>query len=147
MRVGRVLLTLCLCLVAGLALAAEDEAIGTVHAVTGSAAVVRADEVIPAEKGLRLYEDDVLRTESEATLGIILRDDTTFSLGPSSEMAMNEFEFDPSEGLFSMAVRFVKGTFVYISGKIGELSPGAVEVETPVGIVAVRGTEFLARIK
>jgi hypothetical protein len=40
----------------------------------------------------------------------------------------------------------VKGTFVYLSGVIGKLSPESIRLETPVGTIAIRGTRFAAKI-
>jgi hypothetical protein len=35
----------------------------------------------------------------------------------------------------------------YISGKIAELSPGAVRLETPVGVLGMRGTHAAIRLE
>jgi hypothetical protein len=35
-----------------------------------------------------------------------------------------------------------RGAMVYVSGKIAQFSPGSVSVETPVGVLGLRGTEF-----
>jgi hypothetical protein len=126
---------------------ATDTAAGSVKTLKGEAIIVRNGQEIPAELGSRVYAEDVLRTGKGASLGIILRDDTTVSLGPSSELGMKEFAFKPNEGLFAVALDMVKGTFVYVSGRIAKLAPDAVKVETPVGVVAVRGTKFMAKIE
>jgi len=41
----------------------------------------------------------------------------------------------------------IRGTFSYLSGMIGKLSPGSTRIETPSGIVGVRGTHFLAKVE
>jgi hypothetical protein len=123
-----------------------DDVIGSIATLEGEAIVIRGDEEIQAEVGTRIHGSDVVRTEKESSLGIVFKDDTTVSLGEKSELGMKEFDFRPSEGAFSMVLNMVKGTFVYVSGRIAKLSPESVEVETPVGVVAVRGTRFLAKI-
>lgn len=128
--------------------AAEEKAdfVGSVKTLKGEVTIRRGEDEITPKVGTHLMQSDVLVTGEKSSVGIILRDDTTVSLGSGSELAMKEFKFEPDEGLFSLALDFVKGTLVYASGRIGKLSPESVEVETPVGIVAVRGTRFMARI-
>ena len=77
---------------------------------------------------------------------MVLRDDTTLSLGPSSEMEMSKFEFQPDEGILGMTLSMAKGSLVYISGQIAKLAPGSAEVETPAGVAAVRGTKLLVNV-
>ncbi len=124
-----------------------DTAAGSIKTLKGEATIVRNGQEILAELGSRVYSEDVLRTGEDGSLGIILRDDTTVSLGNSSELRMKEFAFKPNEGVFAVALKMVKGTFVYVSGRIAKLAPEAVKVETPVGVVAVRGTKFMAKIE
>jgi hypothetical protein len=122
------------------------EPVGSVRTIEGSAVIVRQGEEITAELGRRLYPADRVRTAAGGSIGIVLRDDTLVSLGPESELAMTEFDFRPDESAFSIVMNLVRGTFVYVSGRIGKLSPESVKVETPVGVVAVRGTKFLVKI-
>lgn len=135
-------------LLAALPIAADEDTVaaGSIRTLVGSAVIVRQGQEFPVAEGDRLFPADVVRTGADGSIGIVLRDDTLVSLGPASELEMKEFEFRPDESAFSLVVSFVKGTFVYVSGRIGKLAPDAVKVETPVGIVAVRGTRFLVKI-
>lgn len=125
---------------------AEAAAIGSVKLCSGAAIVLRGEEVLPAEPGLQLEAHDVLRTGGDGTLGVILRDDTRISLGPGSEVVLDEFLFAPAEGKLSLVVRMVRGIVQFISGEISKLAPERVKFETPVGVVGVRGTRFLVKI-
>jgi len=75
-----------------------------------------------------------------------LRDDTTLSLGPNSELKLSDFQFKPDEGILGMTLNMLKGTLVYISGQIAKLAPGSAKVATPAGIAAVRGTQLLIEV-
>lgn len=119
---------------------------GTVKNVQGPVVVFRQGDDLPLEKGMKLYAEDVLKTGKGGSTGIILQDNTIFSLGPDTQLALKEFVFVPDEGRFSLLAKMIKGTFVYISGVIGKLSPESVEIETPVGVIAIRGTRFAAKI-
>ncbi|MBX7259585.1 MAG: FecR family protein [Candidatus Hydrogenedentes bacterium] len=130
----------------------EDQApvsdeVGSVKTVKGSVSIVSGGQTISAAVGTRLHVADVLKTEKDGSVGVILKDDTVISLGPSSELEMKDFKFEPKEEEYSFVTRMVRGTFVYVSGLIGKLSPESVKMETPVGIIAVRGTKLLIRIK
>jgi len=40
-----------------------------------------------------------------------------------------------------------RGVMAFVSGSIAKLSPDAVRIETPVAILGVRGTQFLAKVE
>lgn len=124
----------------------QKELMGSVTDVKGPVHVLREGQEIVAEKGLRIYPSDVIRTGEGGGIGMVLRDDTTLSLGPSSELKMSEFKFKPDEGILGLTLNVVKGTMVYISGQIAKLAPGSAQIETPAGVAAVRGTELLVEV-
>ena len=133
----------------GLAQAASVSAappVGVVKIVQGEALVLRGGQTIRATEGLGLAEGDVLRTGSDGRLGALLRDDTRLSLGPGSEIRIDRFVFEPAQGALALVLRLTRGAASYVSGKIAKLAPDAVRVETPVGVVGVRGTHFAARL-
>ena len=113
---------------------------GQIKVVSGAAFIVRGNTVLPATIGQRVFEADKVRTGSDGRLGITLKDDTRFSLGPNSEVHLNRFAYAPSEGRIGLALNVVRGVAAYVSGRIAKLSPDAVKLETPGAIVGVRGT-------
>ncbi|MBU0967884.1 MAG: FecR domain-containing protein [Proteobacteria bacterium] len=126
-------------------LAAEDFA-GTVKNVQGSVLVMRQKMTLKVARGMKIYANDVISTGKDGSVGIILRDNTIFSLGPESELELKEYVFVPDQGRFTVLAKMIKGTFVYMSGLIGKLSPDSIKIETPVGTIAIRGTRFAAKI-
>ncbi|MCK9294146.1 MAG: FecR family protein [Desulfobulbaceae bacterium] len=125
---------------------AADDFAGSVKNVQGSVLVKRQDMTLSAERGMKIYANDVISTGKDGSVGIILRDNTIFSLGPESELELKEYVFVPDQGSFYMLAKMVRGTFVYVSGLIGKLSPDSIKIETPVGTIAIRGTRFAAKI-
>ena len=123
------------------------ESIGQIQTLQGSATVVRSTLNLPAKVGLPLQRGDMVRTAKPGAVGIILADDTTISLGPNSELALNDYQFAPKEGKFSLVARMAKGTFVYLSGLIGKLAPQAVQLLIPDATIAVRGTKLLVEVQ
>jgi hypothetical protein len=120
-----------------------DGIIGVVHNAAGSATVTRGGNVLPATTGTRLHTGDTLGTGPDGSLGVILRDNSSLSLGPSSSLVLRDFLFSPSEGKFSLLVRLSKGTMAYLSGLIGKLAPEKARFETPTATIGIRGTHFV----
>ena len=121
--------------------AAEQPALaGRVKSVTGDAFIVRAGASIPIQIGHDVFESDRVRTGTSGRVGLTLRDDTRVAIGPQSEMGVETFRYAPAQGRLALALRFVQGVAVYVSGKIAKLSPDAVRLQTPSAIVGVRGT-------
>lgn len=125
---------------------AADDFAGTVKNVQGNVSVKRQDMTLTAERGMKIYANDVISTGKDGSVGIILQDNTIFSLGPESELELKEFVFVPDQGSYYVLAKMIKGTFVYMSGLIGKLSPDSIKLETPVGTIAIRGTRFAAKI-
>jgi len=126
--------------------AASDGPIGSIKTTKGTASIVRQEKVILAKIGERIFEGDILRTGADGSLGVIFKDDTLLSLGPNSELAIDEFLFAPAQGKLSFVTRMLRGTAAYLSGIIAKLSPESVRFETPVGSVGIRGTKFVVKI-
>lgn len=125
---------------------AEDVVIGSVRHVKGDAILVRKGETIKAQPKLQIMLNDILRTGPGASLGVILRDDTVLSLGPNSEFSLDQFAFSPVEDDLSFVGKMTRGTATFLTGKIGQMRPEAVKVETPNGTIGVRGTQFLVEV-
>ena len=126
---------------------AYGEIIGSVKTIDGQGWIIRADEKLSVSAGQRLHTDDVIQTDSQGSIGIILQDDTVISMGPGSKMVLDEFVFNPEKKRYGMLVRFIKGTFTYLSGVMAKLAPENVQLETPDGMVAVRGTHLLIKVE
>ena len=125
---------------------ADNEVIGSIKNSQGDAYVVRHGSKIAATKGLRLFQNDTLLTESGGNMGIILRDDTLISLGSNTEIAIEEFKFAPAKGELSILTRMARGIITYISGQISKLSPESARFETPASSIGIRGTKFLVKV-
>ena len=125
---------------------ASDGSVGTVKTVNGSASIVRGQSSLPAVVNERIFQGDTLRTGPDGSLGVILKDDTSLSLGPNSVVVVEQFLFAPAEGKLSLVTRMLKGTAVYISGIIAKLSPQSVRFETPNATIGIRGTRFLVKV-
>ncbi len=96
---------------------------------------------------MHLLLNDVLQTSADGRLGAILQDGTRISLGPNTEMKIDRFVYQPVDGKFGLLLRLSRGLLAYISGGIARFSPESVSVETPVGVLGLRGTHFAVSIE
>ena len=123
------------------------ETIGHIQKVEGIASIERGGTTLPGAVGAVLYRGDRVRTGKPGAMGIVLTDDTAVSLGSGSELAVNDYAFDPKEGKLALSIRMIKGTFAYITGQIVKLAPDSARVQTPDATIAVRGTKLLIKIE
>ena len=145
---GRSFLTaMAVAVVATVALTAPALAeIGTVKRVVGSASVARAKVLKPAQAGTRLEVGDVLVTGKDGRIAVTFVDDTRFSVGPNSRVALNSFEFDGTTRKGSFATKVERGTLAIVSGQIAHENPKGMTVQTPTSILGVRGTRFVVTV-
>lgn len=126
--------------------AVAGETIGMVRTASGDATVARGGTSLPAAAGLKLEVGDTLVTGRDGTLGVILRDDSSLSIGPESRLLLRSFRFSPSEGKFDLVTRISRGTMAYLSGLIGKLAPEKARFETPTATIGIRGTRFALKV-
>ena len=120
---------------------------GHVKTSSGAAFIVRDNATIAARPGTAVFETDTLRTGTDGTVGITLKDDTRVSLGPESEVRIERYMYAPGTGGFAMVLRFARGVAAYVSGRMAKLAPDSIRLETPSAIVGVRGTTVAIRVE
>lgn len=137
----RILLSVLLLLQAFSCWAGADVAL--VKRVEGAPTVVRNGESLEAKSGMKLYVTDKVVAGQGASIGIVFNDGTTLSAGPSTELDLSEYVFDPAHSKYAFSMFLKKGTLIYSSGKLGKLSPDSVKLNTPRSTIGVRGTRLV----
>ena len=125
----------------------QAEPVAYVKTVTGEAWVTTAGQRLKAQPGTAVMLGSQLKTNAAATLGITFKDNTVMSFGPDTEMTVDDYLYEPAQGQLRLGTRLLKGTLNYVSGVIAKLKPEAVTVQTPTGIIGVRGTQFLVKVE
>lgn len=127
--------------------AAQDKApVGYVKNVKGSATVTTDGQVVQAQPGTPLHQGSSLKTDAQSSMGVIFKDNTMMSFGPSTVLTVDEYLYEPGQDQLKLGVRMGKGTLNYVSGVIAKLRPEAVTIKTPTGLIGVRGTQFLLKV-
>ncbi|QHE86270.1 FecR family protein [Hydrogenophaga sp. BPS33] len=121
--------------------------VGYVKNVKGTATVTTDGKVVQAQPGTPLHQGSALKTEAQSSMGVMFKDNTVMSFGPSTELTVEDYLYEPAEGKLKLGARMGKGTLNYVSGVIAKLQPEAVNVKTPSGMIGVRGTQFLVKVE
>lgn len=120
--------------------------IGQIKTLQGKVQILRAGKSIAAKLGDELKQSDTVKTGADSRVGIVFVDQTLFSAGPKSTVELTRFRFNRvKRDQNSIRLNLKRGTMSVISGRIAKSYPDAMTVRTPVAIMGVRGTRFLAR--
>jgi outer membrane protein OmpA-like peptidoglycan-associated protein len=125
---------------------AADHQIGQVKKISGTVSIVRGNEHVAAKPGIAVFQGDVIETGPDGSVGITLIDNSVFSAGPSSQLALPEFTFDTGNSHGNMLAELKKGTLTVVSGDITHTTPGAMSIRTPTAMLGVRGTTFAVEV-
>ena len=123
--------------------AVVEQKAGEVVGQMGTTFNERSGKTEKVEKGYIITMNDFLQTGEDG--GMILKyvDDTKFTMGPNTELIIDEFAFDTSKVpiIVAMSTTVNVGTFTYESGQISNLG-GSVEINTASATITVQGTAF-----
>jgi len=122
------------------------EPIGYVKTLSGRASVVREGSERGLQVGAPLFENDSLKTGKDSSLGVTMKDGTTLSAGPETELLLDHYAYAPKSGDLGFVARVSQGTLDFVSGMLGKLAPESVAIETPTGVIGMRGTHFVVRV-
>ena len=122
----------------------DDQRIGTVLAVDGTAEARAANATTwePLQFRAALFANDTVRTAANSKVKILLRDDSIMTLAERSEMQFTEFLLTPQQR--RTIVSLTLGTLRVVTTKI--FGAGSItEVRTANTVAGVRGTTFIVK--
>jgi hypothetical protein len=109
----------------------------------GSATAVKNDvqgfvegKTRPIAKGSEVYANDLVRTGPESVADLIFLDQSSLSVGPTSEVKLDKFVYDPGGSSGSVVIQATKGAFRFVTGSQDKK---VYEIKTPYGTLGVRG--------
>ena len=120
--------------------------IARVKRAVGTTAIERAGKRLPLAPGFKIEERDVLVTGKDGRVSLTFIDNTRFSAGPNSRIAVNEFRFDRTTQRGSFVTAVDRGSLAVVSGQIAKSKRDAMKVRTPTSLLGVRGTKFVVEV-
>ena len=76
---------------------------------------------------------------------VLFVDETSMTLGPSADMVIDEFVYDPNAGTGKLAASLSRGLFRFVGGKLSKRD-NAVTIRTPSATIGVRGGVMLINL-
>ncbi len=121
--------------------------VGEVIGSMGSTWNERDGQTFKTSTGYQIEMNDFLQTGEDGGMILSYKDKTKFTMGPNTELIIDEFAFDtsviPIE--LAMAISINVGTFTYESGSVSKLG-GAVFINTSTASITVQGTAFTGTV-
>ena len=113
---------------------------------TGSAIVIAPDGTTRrAERGMVLEVGETVDT-GDGKAQLKFRDGATLSLQPGTQFRVEQFRFSEQGGRASeddmVVMRFLKGALRAVSGLIGKQKREQYRMDTAVGTIGIRGTDY-----
>ena len=119
----------------------NDEKIGNVSHVEGSAAAIQDAQFRKLEEKSPIFMHDVISTGKASKVKVRLPDGTQMTLGAKTSLVVEEYFLRNENG--AAIARLLSGSMRMISGKIAKISPAHYKLKTGVATIGVRGTEFI----
>ena len=132
--------------IAALATSPASAEIARIKTSAGVAAIERGTGRVPATPGLRLSPGDRLVTGKNGRISVSFIDNTRFSVGPNSRVAISDFAYDRTRQRGSFLTQVDRGSLAIVSGQIAKSGKDAMKVRTPNSVLGVRGTRFSVEV-
>lgn len=124
-----------------------QEVAGTLKSVRGQTMIEREGVKRPGKVGDSLYPKDRILTSVDGYLSVGLRDHSSLSIGPNSDVDLTKYNFNSTTHQGEQQVRVRSGSLAAISGKLAKASPEAVQFNAGTVTLGVRGTQFLVELQ
>ena len=87
--------------------------------------------------GTKIKQNETISTNANSSVNIMFADKSSVTVGPNSNVKIDNFVYQPNRGISGVAAEVTKGAFRYISGN----QPNeTTRIKTPLATVGVRGT-------
>lgn len=86
-----------------------------------------------------------IATEAEGQTQLLFVDESSMTVGPNSDLTIDQFVYDPKSGGGKLAMSATKGLLRFVGGKLSKQDE-AVTLRTNSATLAIRGGAFIANI-
>ena len=124
--------------------AANDEPIGNVATLTGSATVTRNNTATPLKLQDDIFLNDVLQTSANSTLGVTFNDATTFNLTANATITVDNFVYEEGGKQNAALFDVARGTVAFAAAAVAKT--GDMKISTPSATLGIRGTSGLVEV-
>ncbi|MDD2915538.1 MAG: FecR family protein [Gallionella sp.] len=126
----------------GMDRATKPSVAGTVIHVQGAAFANHNESSDNLSLGAQILVGDHVVTGRNARVGLRMIDGAVLSLGADTEFAINDYRYQERAAQGTARLGLIKGVFRAVTGAIGKLKEHDFKVQTSVGTIGIRGTDF-----
>jgi len=87
--------------------------------------------------GNDVFHRERLVTDARGQAQMLFVDGSAFTVGPDSDLLLDEFVYDPASGTGKLAATAAKGVIRFVGGKLSKNQP--VTISTPTATIGIRG--------
>lgn len=116
---------------------ASGAPIGSASATKNEVAGIVGGQTRQLASGSEVFSNELIRTGAASIGDFVFLDNTKLSVGPTSEVRLDKFVYNPSGSNSSVVLRATRGAFQFVTGA---LDKRAYNIVTPYGTIGVRGT-------
>ncbi len=117
--------------------ASAQVAVGTANVVVREVSATAGGAARTLASADPVHRDELIATATESATEITFDDQTQLSIGPESQVTLDEFIYDPNSHAGSLAIAVTVGVIRLASGDMNE---EGVVITTPVATIGIRGT-------
>ena len=88
-----------------------------------------------------VYREHIV-TDPGGQAQILFLDQSSMTIGPNSDLMIDEFVYDPTTGTGKLAMSATKGVMRFVGGRVSKLENG-VTMQTPSASIGIRGGVFI----
>jgi hypothetical protein len=122
----------------------RSAAIGVAASITPSAEGGTGTVFQTLTPGSELRASETVRTGDAGKADLVFVDRTNLTVGPTSEVVLDKFVYDPVGNKGKVVLQTTRGAFRFVTGTQDH---SAYQINTPYGSLGVRGTEFTCEVK
>ena len=122
----------------------RSAAIGVAASITPSAEGGTGTVFSTLAPGSELHASETVRTGDAGKADLVFIDRTNLTVGPTSEVVLDKFVYDPVGNKGKVVLQASRGAFRFVTGTQDH---SAYQLNTPYGSLGVRGTAFTCEVK
>jgi hypothetical protein len=122
----------------------QSATIGVAASITPSAEGGMGTVFQTLAPGSELRASETVRTGDAGKADLVFIDRTNLTVGPTSEVVLDKFVYDPVGSSGKVVLQTTRGAFRFVTGTQDH---SAYQINTPYGSLGVRGTAFTCEVK
>jgi hypothetical protein len=123
---------------------ADGDSVGSVATLQGGASVTHNNAAAALKVSDPIFKNDVLQTNADGTLSISFDDETTFTLKPSSRIAVDNYVYQQGGTNNAAVFKVLSGTVAFVAAEVAHT--GNMQINTPTSTLGIRGTTGLVEV-